>query len=285
MKRNKFRTYALWGILVAGVAVLTMAVFWQGLTVRLYTETSGKIGSSVRIAVLTDFHDSNYGEKQQKLIKAIRIQEPDLILLVGDIADEIRPHDATKELLSAIGSLFPCYYVTGNHEYRSGEAADIKELIRSCGVTVLEADAEIIRVSGQEIRLCGVDDPLAFRSPYNTDHDVTESWQTQFEACRAEAGDGIYTILLSHRPELTEPYRDSGFDLVLAGHAHGGQIRIPGLINGLFAPNQGLFPSYAGGRYTLGETVMIVSRGLCRNAIPRVFNPPELVIVDLEPET
>ena len=90
-------------------------------------------------------------------------------------------------------------------------------------------------------------------------------------------------MLLSQRPERTECYRDSGFDLVVSGHAHGGQVRLPGMINGLFAPHQGAFPDYAGGLYALGSTTLVVSRGLCRNLLPRVFNPPELVALDLLP--
>ena len=105
----------------------------------------------------------------------------------------------------------------------------------------------------------------------------------QFRACQALTGDSRYTVLLSHRPERTECYRDSGFDLVVSGHAHGGQVRLPGMINGLFAPHQGAFPDYAGGLYALGSTTLVVSRGLCRNLLPRVFNPPELVALDLLP--
>jgi len=96
-------------------------------------------------------------------------------------------------------------------------------------------------------------------------------------------GDDVYSILLSHRPERVEAYHSSGFDLVVAGHAHGGQVRIPGILNGLYAPNQGFYPKYADGRYALGETLMIVGRGLSRSGLPRVFNPPELVIIDVEP--
>ncbi|MDD4716337.1 MAG: metallophosphoesterase, partial [Oscillospiraceae bacterium] len=208
---------------------------------------------------------------------------PDLILLVGDIADDERPHDAMEQLLSMIGTEYPCYYVTGNHEYWSGEAAAIKEMIRSYGVIVLEGDTEIVQVGDQKVRLCGVDDPDGFRSTYRTDHDADESWQEQFEACKAELDDNIYSILMSHRPELVEEYQDSGFDLVVAGHAHGGQVRIPCILNGLYAPNQGFFPQYAGGRYELGETAMIVSRGLSKSRLPRIFNPPELVMINLEP--
>lgn len=108
-------------------------------------------------------------------------------------------------------------------------------------------------------------------------------WLEQFRACQALTGDSRYTVLLSHRPERTECYRDSGFDLVVSGHAHGGQVRLPGMINGLFAPHQGAFPDYAGGLYALGSTTLVVSRGLCRNLLPRVFNPPELVALDLLP--
>ncbi|MDO4733224.1 MAG: metallophosphoesterase, partial [Bacillota bacterium] len=91
------------------------------------------------------------------------------------------------------------------------------------------------------------------------------------------------SILLSHRPECTAFYESSGFDLELSGHAHGGQLRIPGLLNGLYAPNQGFFPKYAGGLYQLGKTSLLVSRGLCKSRLPRVFNRPELAIIELLP--
>lgn len=203
--------------------------------------------------------------------------------MVGDIADDERPHDATEQLLATIGSEYPCYYVTGNHEYWFNDISAIKDVIRSYGVTVLEGDSEIIRVNEQNIRLCGVDDPDGFCSAYHTDHGAAESWQAQFDACNTQTGDEHYSILMSHRPELTDEYQSSGFDLVVAGHAHGGQFRIPGILNGFYAPNQGFFPKYAGGHYELGDTVMIVSRGLSKSRLPRIFNPPELVIVDIDP--
>ena len=95
-----------------------------------------------------------------------------------------------------------------------------------------------------------------------------------------------FTILLSHRPELAERYQKYDFDLVLCGHAHGGQWRLPGVINGLDAPHQGVFPQYAGGRFDFENQTLIVSRGLAREStlVPRIFNRPELVIVDLESE-
>lgn len=96
---------------------------------------------------------------------------------------------------------------------------------------------------------------------------------------------GLYTILLAHRPEWIDLYGTYDFDLVLSGHAHGGQWRLPGLINGVFAPDQGMLPKYAGGKYGVNGTTMIVSRGLAREStsVPRIFNRPELVVVDLVP--
>ncbi|WP_050698858.1 metallophosphoesterase [Anaeromassilibacillus senegalensis] len=267
------------GIVLAALAFFT-AAFWQGLTVRPYSIETKKVSAAVRLAVLTDLHSSRYGNKQETLIHAIQEQNPDLVLFAGDIADDKLPHDNTKLLLAAIGNRYPCYYVTGNHEIRTGEVEKIKEMFRSYGVIVLEGAAETVMLNQQPLRICGVDDPSGFSLRKDR---IAAGWKKQFQACQAAAGDGVYTVLLSHHPELTAYYRDSGFDLVLAGHAHGGQVRIPGILNGLFAPHQGIFPAYAGGRYQLGGTTLIVSRGLCRNHRPRVFNPPELVIVDLLP--
>lgn len=280
---RKKRNRARWVVIAVAVAAFCVAAFWQGLTVRDYTVINEKITAPLRLAVLTDLHDTLYGEGQIDLLEAIRRQGPDLVLLVGDIADDEGSHAPSEQLLSALDGEYPCYYVTGNHEYWSGEADQLKEMIRSYGVTVLEGDTQIVRVGGQEIRICGVDDPDGFRSPYSAERNQGKSWGTQLDTCRAETGDGRFTVLLSHRPELTERYRDSGFDLVVSGHAHGGQVRIPGLLNGLYSPDQGFFPAYAGGRYQLGETVLLVSRGLSKSRIPRVFNPPELVMVELEP--
>jgi predicted MPP superfamily phosphohydrolase len=234
------------------------------------------------MAVLTDLHSTIYGEHQTELIKAIRAQNPDIILLVGDIADDEVPHDGTRQLLSVIGNEYPCYYVSGNHEYWSDEADAIKKMISSYGVTVLAGETRMIEINHQKLQIGGVDDPEGFKSTPVVDG-IPKGWMEQFENCRAETSKEAYSILLSHRPELAEHYRNSGFDLVLAGHSHGGQVRIPGLMNGLIAPNQGWFPKYAGACYQLGSTTMIVSRGLSRSRLPRIFNPPELVMVELMP--
>jgi predicted MPP superfamily phosphohydrolase len=150
-----------------------------------------------------------------------------------------------------------------------------------------------VEVCGQCIDLCGVEDPDVYRIRCDKKADPRgykrakkeklDVFGRQLEAVKAQTT-GHFTVLLSHRPEEFDRYVACGFDLVLCGHAHGGQWRIPGVLNGLFAPDQGIFPRYAGGRYDRDGTTMIVSRGLAREStlVPRIFNPPELVIVTIK---
>ncbi|MCI8820991.1 MAG: metallophosphoesterase [Lachnospiraceae bacterium] len=271
------------------LAVFLLAACSQRLVVRYYTEETGRVTGPVRLAVLTDLHSTFYGKEQEELVRTLEEQRPDAVLLVGDIADDQVPHRGTEVLLAAIGNQYPCFYVTGNHEYWSGEEEEIKKLIASYGAEVLEGESRLLTTAGQEIWICGVDDPDGYGQRHRYDPEAMAEWENQLMRCRLALDGEHYAVLMTHRPELVSYYTHTeedelpGFDLVTAGHAHGGQVRIPGILNGLLAPNQGWFPGYAGGRYVLGDTVMIVSRGLCRNLLPRVFNRPELVIVDVVP--
>ena len=278
---KKKSTLVILGLMVS--ITLLIAAFQQSLTLRTYRIHTDKLDKKIRLMVITDLHSTIYGKEQSALINKIDESQPDVILLVGDIADDKVSHEGTNLLLTDISSRYPCYYVSGNHEIWSGQSDAIKNMIRSYGVTVLEGDTNLLTVNGQLLQIHGVDDPDQFVSYETYDNVVPSDWTQQFNTCQSMTKDTVYDILLSHRPELTDFYTDSGFDLVLSGHAHGGQVRIPGILNGLYAPNQGLFPKYAGGLYKLGATSLVVSRGLCKNNLPRIFNPPELVIVDLLP--
>jgi len=264
------------------LVLLLVGAFWDGLVVRRYVLGSGKLASSVRLLVLTDLHSTMYGKNQSVLLAKIKELKPDLVFLVGDIVDDKRPMEGALQLLEALGSEYPTFYVTGNHEFWSGQADEIKDSIRSFGITVLEGNCKTVEVQGQRIQICGVDDPDGFEEERFFGTEISPGWDQELEKCEAQLDASEYSILLSHRPERVSYYAQSGFDLVVAGHAHGGQIRIPGLLNGLYAPNQGFFPKYAGGSYDLGSSTMIVSRGLSKSVVPRMFNPPEIVIVDLE---
>ena len=269
MKMKDLFKYRLTYIIIGWLLILWTAATDMGLTVPRYEIVTDKVDSPVRIVLLTDFHSSGYGKDQQVLTDVIKKQQPDVILMVGDIADDVRPHKNTEELIAQLGDEYPCFYVTGNHEEWSGEVDKIKDMFRAGGIAVMEGDSEILTLNGQKIRISGVDN--------------TQTYE-QITACFENTGDDIFTVFMAHRPDRgAEMYSHKGFDLVVCGHAHGGQVIIPHILNGLYAPDQGIFPKYAGGRYTLddGSTEMIVSRGLCKNILPRVFNPPEVVVIDI----
>lgn len=274
MAHGKKTNRLMGGAVLAGTA-LAAAALWQGLTVRRYALETDKLSAPVRLAHLSDLHGTLYGGGQSRLLAAVDRLEPDAVVMTGDFYDEDHTDGNTDTLLSALAGRYPCFFVRGNHEGRTGRAGRLKEKLEGWGVHVLTGTGELLETRGQALRLCGVDDPDVCGEP---------EWLEQFRACQRMTGDGICTVLLSHRPERTQYYRASGFDLVLAGHAHGGQVRIPGLLNGLAAPHQGFFPDYAGGEYPLSGTRLIVSRGLSRDLRVRVFNPPELVSVDLVPK-
>lgn len=249
------------------------------LRVVHYGVATGKLSEVVRFAVIADLHSCRYGSGQSELLAAVEAQEPDAVFLVGDIFDDDLPRDNAEKVVDALARRYPCYYVSGNHEYWSKEVDELKTIVREAGVTILEGNSTRLELKGQLIDLCGVDDPTYIG---------IQTMEKQLETAHEEMmevrqGESDYpAILLAHRPELIGSYLPYGYDLVLSGHAHGGQWRIPKLLNGLIAPDQGLFPPYAGGRYEFGNTTMIVSRGLAREStwVPRVFNRPELVIVD-----
>ena len=278
MRLKKRIKWLLPAAAAAGLAAFFLAGLDGGLTVRSYTVESGKVTAPVRLAVLTDLHACAYGEDQRELLDEVAAQAPDLVLLVGDIVDDEprMPEARALETVAALTEGWPVYYVTGNHEFWSGRPEEIKAEIRAAGAVVLEGQTLPVTAAGQPLLIAGVDDPAAGE----------EEWRAQLSRAAAGLDGAVFSVLLSHRPERAEEYAGLGFDLVLAGHAHGGQWRIPGLINGLIAPNQGLFPKYAGGAYDLGGgTAMIVSRGLAREStrVPRLYNPPELVVVDVVP--
>lgn len=268
MQKNQKAATVISALALSATAV-AVPVLWVGLKKVSYTVKSSKINGSLRIIAVSDFHSGHYGKNNIKLINAIVEQEPDLIIFPGDTVDDrVCPHVAI-ELVRTLAELYPCYYVTGNHEFYRDKGAEIKKIIASLGVNVLCGDTVSFEKNGAEIDICGLDDKYIGE----------EMWKSQLE--RLNPNKEKFTLLLSHRPDLMPEYVKLGVDLAVSGHAHGGQLIIPGILNGLYAPYQGFFPKYAGGMYTEGDTTMIVSRGLMRESWPRIINPPELVTIDL----
>lgn len=250
--------------------------FWVPVTERIDLDILKDSGTGVRIVLITDLHSCYYGKYQNWLIKRIDKEKPDFILLAGDIFDDKLDDKNAKILMEYLVEKYPCYYVTGNHEYWSRRADEMKEYMSSIGVHVLAGDCETVNVNGSTLDICGVDDP----------YDLTEAeWTQQIDTAYAKTDESHVRILVSHRPEKVEVYEKYNFDLIVAGHAHAGQIRIPFLNRGVYAPDQGFMAEYVNGTYTLSNgSIMEVSRGLGRECTlaPRYFNHPEIVVIDLE---
>lgn len=248
---------------------------YDGLVVRQYQIQTPLVSDAHTFVLLTDLHATYYGENQLKLVSTIERYSPEAIFLAGDIADDKRGFEGTAVLLEAICGRFPCYYVTGNHERWVDYTDDMKALMRFYGVEVLDETVTSVTFGEGEIRLFGLDDPLFYE---NTAEYLSclNALDTSEESC---------DLLLAHRPEFYTEYLAAGLELTLCGHAHGGQVRIPFLLNGLYAPNQGYFPEYAGGLYKSEENrAMLVSRGLMKDELPRIFNPPEVCVIQILPE-
>ena len=296
--KTKFFTRKRIILLAAAVVLLILAMFAfdTRLLVQNYTIEAEEIETPIRIALVTDLHSCYYGENQADLIDAIAAENPDVILLGGDIFDDVKEDTNTELFLAGIADKYPCYYVTGNHECWGGKYRFNNQMaiLEKYNIPVLSGEVVTLDVKGEIISLCGVDDPDVYmvKTDLETDPEgyilaqtnKEDTFLSQIAAVSETTPEDSYTILLSHRPEYYEAYTGHDFDLVLCGHAHGGQWRIPGILNGLYAPHQGIFPKYAGGRYDSEDMTMIVSRGLAKETtkIPRIFNRPELVVIDVK---
>ena len=266
--------------------VLVVLIVWTlwgntALEVNEYEVVSDRIPQGFegfRIAQVSDLHNAEFGEGNEKLIQLLSQTDPDIIVLTGDLIDSRHTDiEIALDFARQAIKLAPVYYVSGNHEARVREYEDLKMGLAEAGVVILENQNVQITREGESITLMGIDDP-SFQEDYLFGD--SESVARQAIEDLQNESDG-YTILLSHRPELFDLYVDTGMDLVFSGHAHGGQFRLP-FVGGLVAPNQGFFPKFDEGRFTEENTTMIVSRGVGNSIIPvRFNNRPEIVLVTL----
>ena len=274
MTRRKRRVLYVCIALIAAVAVFTATLFIysaeQNKTVIIseYTVEHDDIPAAFdgkRIVHLTDLHNKDLGGKLEELVAA---QHPDIIVITGDwigmMDEDITP---AKEQVTGLAAIAPLYFVTGNHEKESPRWQELQAHLLSCGVTVLENKAVDWTIGGDTVQLIGVFDPEF----------STHLWREFAPLVREEQ----YTVLLYHRPEYLEKAAEFDADLILSGHTHGGQIRLP-LIGAVFAPNQGWFPKYDVGRFDIDDTTMIVGQGLGESVYFRILTPPEIVTVTLK---
>ncbi len=260
-----------WLVLLPAVCLLAFFGCSRKLRLRNYRVCSPKVQAAARVVLLSDLHSSCFGKGQHQLLQMVQEAAPDLVLCAGDMLDDRCSNAPALLLLEQLAQKYPCLLVSGNHEFRTGSLPALRRQLAELGVTVLDghsATAGFLAVHG-----------LADAE------ELGEDLAPELARLGSRVEPEHFNILLAHRPEYFEQYIPYGFDLVLCGHTHGGQWRLPGLVEGVFASGQGLLPTYAGGCYKQQGCRMIVSRGLSKKPvlIPRIFNRPEVVLVQLLP--
>lgn len=278
-RRHPLRTAV---ILLALAMVGGIWLNWQcwGLQV---TQTQVKLAGlpqgfdELRMVHLSDLHGHQYGEDSQDLLCLVAAQQPELILVTGDLIDQAGQLDMIPALARGLTAIAPCYYVTGNHEWSvgTGTVRELKRLLADCGVTVLSNQYERLERNGERLILAGVDDPNGY-----ADQKTPEELYEEIQGTEP----GVYTVLLAHRNNCFGQYAEAGYDLVLSGHGHGGIVRLP-FTDGLLGTDRRFFPTWTAGVYTQGDSTLFVSRGVGNNTVPiqgfRLFNRPEVAVVEL----
>lgn len=251
------------------------------LQVSNYNIKNNKIPSDFndyRIVQISDFHNTKSKTLTNNLVKEIEMQKPNIIVVTGDFVDSSKTDIETAiNFIRKINNIAPIYFISGNHEASISNYSKLKEKLEENKVIILDNKIEVLKINESTINLIGINDPLMAH-----ESGVTHSEIVKIELDIAQYDENRYNILLSHRPELFDTYVEKKIDLILAGHAHGGQIRIP-LIGGIIAPNQGFFPKYTNGIFEENKTTMVISRGIGNSILPfRINNKPELVVITLQ---
>jgi len=262
---------------ICSALLLAAFLYWQDnglmLTRMAYQGDIPKAFDGYKILHISDLQNKLFGKDQKPLLNKIRQSSPDIIVFTGDLLDrhEGRTNvESAMDFVRQILEVAPVYFVSGNHEYQSGQWEELSDELVAAGVTVLDNGKSVIEREGETITLLGLADKKM--NPY---------YDKMLHTLMAGQEDS-FNILLSHRPELYETYVKEKIDLAFTGHAHGGQIIIPFLRQGIFAPHQGFFPKYTEGMHEKDGTAMVVSRGLGNSSFPfRIFNRPELIEVTL----
>jgi len=281
--RTRRRPLIWLGVLLALAAAGAFWFRWQcwGVqTTHTVAELSGLPAGfdGYRIAHLSDLHGHEYGEDSRELVERVAREDPDLIVITGDLIDQKSQLDMVPALARGLSAVAPTYYVTGNHEWGLGSKTvkELKALLGESGVTVLSNQYEILERGGGRLALAGVDDPNG-----RADQTTPEELYAQI----GEETPGLFTLLLAHRNDHFGQYAAAGYDFVMSGHGHGGIVRLP-FAGGLIGTDRRFFPPWTSGVYRLGDSALFVSRGLGNNTVPikgfRLFNRPELAVVTLK---
>ncbi len=263
-------------------SVILLYLYNQNTQVKVshYTVKSKKISNcfnGYKIAHISDYHNTNSKRIKETLIKRLKENRPDIIVITGDLIDSRRTNiETASDFVKSIAHIAPIYYVFGNHESRLKNIEYLEEKIQNVGAKILRNNYVKLEKDGEYIKLIGIDDPCFFG--ISKEEEKTKLENIIKTLAKEE---NRFTILLIHRPEYMQIYSNNNVDLVFTGHAHGGQIRIP-FVGGIIAPGQGMFPKYTSGIHEMNDTKTVISRGIGNSSFPfRVNNRPELVIATL----
>lgn len=261
--------------LIAAAAAFLIKDSREDLEVSRYEVKSQKLPESFdgfKIVQLSDLHGAEFGEDGMELVEKVKELEPDIIALTGDFVTDEGDLAAVEKLAGRLTELCPVYFVSGNHEFGSGLAIEVRNILERAGVKYLSNEYLTISRGEDEVLLGGVEDPLAYADMLSPD---------ELAQKMNDAAPDDFKILLGHRNYWMTEYPELPVDLIFCGHAHGGLVRIPG-VGGLIGTDRRLFPDFDAGEYNNGRYTLIVSRGLGNSVpIPRVFNRPEIVCVEL----
>ena len=256
----------LWILLgVIGGLMLIILFVWFNNSCLKTTRYKLRIEGAPKLNIvhLPAWHRKSFGHKHGRLINKTATLNPDFIAITGDIIHLYTPKNKTVavETVASLKEIAPVLYVSGNHEMRNkGYRFLRKDLIEAGAVVLDDCQTEIKGLTVVGLNCASLRNDKIFK--------ITPQTSPK--------------ILLAHKPHFFERYAEAGYDLVLCGHAHGGQWRIPFTQIGIFAPGQGLFPKYTSGVHESGKTKMIISRGLGNSQCPlRLFNRPEIVIIEI----
>lgn len=261
--------------LIAAAAAFLIKDSRDDLEISRYEVKSQKLPESFdgfKIVQLSDLHGAEFGEDGMELVEKVKELEPDMIALTGDFVTDEGDLAAVEKLAARLVKLCPVYFVSGNHEFGSGLAIKVRNILERAGVKYLSNEYLTINRGDDEILLGGVEDPLAYADMLSPD---------ELAQKMNDAAPDAFKILLGHRNYWMTEYPELPVDLIFCGHAHGGLIRIPG-VGGLIGTDRRLFPDFDAGQFNNGRYTLIVSRGLGNSVpIPRIFNRPEIVCVEL----
>lgn len=265
-------------IILAAAGVALAAGMIGGLEINEYDVYSPKLPEEFdgyTIAHISDYHSVCMPE----LIKKIKALNPNIIVSTGDMVNRGGEADRAIEFAKRLMEIAPLYLVRGNHDVVNNDHKKLEKICNKEDSGFLYNESCEVEYKGKKIMISGIDDPVSGA-------ESVIKKRIDDALAKINSYDGFH-MLLFHRANLAEMFKDSGFDLILAGHMHGGQVRIPKL-GGVIAPKQNfyseriLFPQYTGGRYDINGTELIVSRGIGNHIpVPRVYNNPEIVVIKL----